>query len=178
MPEKPRASADDPGAAGAAAGPVIARARAAAAAVVDPEIPALTIEDLGILRAVCERDGELIVELSPTYVGCPATLAIRLAVEAALAAAGIAQARVVTVLSPPWSTSDITEAGRRKLKAYGIAPPATAAGGAAWFEDPVVACPRCGSIKTTKISEFGSTACKAQWRCQACAEPFDYFKCI
>ena len=156
----------------------LARARAAVAAVVDPEIPILTLEDLGILRGVAHQDGEIIVELTPTYIGCPATFAIRLAVEAALAAAGLPEARVVTQLSPPWSTDAITEVGRRKLKAFGIAPPARAAGPGALFRDAVVACPRCGSTKTSKLSEFGSTACKAQWRCDACREPFDYFKCI
>ena len=156
----------------------VARARAVVAAVVDPEIPVLTLADLGILRSVERRNGELVVELTPTYTGCPATLAIRLAVEAALAAAGMADVRVLSVLSPPWSTDWITEAGRRKLREFGIAPPAAAASSKALFADPSVACPRCGSTDTTKISEFGSTACKAQWRCAACAEPFDYFKCI
>jgi ring-1,2-phenylacetyl-CoA epoxidase subunit PaaD len=156
----------------------LARARAAAAAVVDPEIPILTLEDLGILRGVAHRGGQIVVELTPTYIGCPATFAIRLAVEAALAAAGLPEARVVTQLSPPWSTEAITETGRRKLKAFGIAPPARATGPGALFRDAKLACPRCGSTKTSKLSEFGSTACKAQWRCDACREPFDYFKCI
>jgi ring-1,2-phenylacetyl-CoA epoxidase subunit PaaD len=156
----------------------VARARAVVAAVVDPEIPVLTLEDLGILRRIERRNGELLVELTPTYTGCPATTAIRLAVEAALAAAGMPDARVLNVLSPPWSTDWITEAGRQKLREFGIAPPAAATSGKALFADPSVACPRCGSTETTKISEFGSTACKAQWRCAACAEPFDYFKCI
>jgi len=156
----------------------LARARAVAAAVVDPEIPVLTLEDLGILRGVTMHDGRIIVELTPTYTGCPATLAIRLAVEAALAAAGLNEAEVVTQLSPPWSTDWITETGRRKLKDFGIAPPVRGAGRIGLFQDAEVACPRCGSTTTGKISEFGSTACKAQWRCEACREPFDYFKCI
>jgi len=156
----------------------LARARAAVAAVVDPEIPILTLEDLGILRGVAQQDGTIIVELTPTYIGCPATFAIRLAVEAALAAAGLHQVRVVTQLSPPWSTDAITESGRRKLKAFGIAPPARAKNPGAVFHDVEVACPRCDSSQTSKLSEFGSTACKAQWRCDACREPFDYFKCI
>lgn len=158
--------------------PAVARARAVAAAVVDPEIPVLTLEDLGVLRGIERRGGEIIVELTPTYTGCPATQAIRLAVEAALAQAGLQEARVITRLSPPWSSDAITERGRRKLKAFGIAPPARGAPSHALFRDAEVACPRCGSRETTKISEFGSTACKAQWRCRACAEPFDYFKCI
>jgi ring-1,2-phenylacetyl-CoA epoxidase subunit PaaD len=156
----------------------LARARAVVAAVVDPEIPVLTLEDLGILRGVNLREGRIIVELTPTYTGCPATLAIRLAVETALAAAGLGEAEVVTQLSPPWSTDWITETGRRKLKEFGIAPPARGAGPMALFREAQVACPRCGATTTQKISEFGSTICKAQWRCTACREPFDYFKCI
>jgi len=156
----------------------IARVHAVAAAVVDPEIPVLTLEDLGVLRGVERRRESIIVKLTPTYTGCPATQAIRLAVEAALAEAGMANARVETVLSPPWSTDEITETGRRKLQEYGIAPPARGARARSLFADETVACPKCGSTATAKISEFGSTACKALWRCQACAEPFDYFKCL
>jgi ring-1,2-phenylacetyl-CoA epoxidase subunit PaaD len=118
------------------------------------------------------------VKLTPTYTGCPATLAIRLAVEAALAQEGLAEATVETVLSPPWSTDDIPEAGRPKLKAFGIAPPGRARGPRALFADETVACPKCGSGRTAKISEFGSTPCKALWRCESCAEPFDAFKCL
>jgi ring-1,2-phenylacetyl-CoA epoxidase subunit PaaD len=156
----------------------LAHARRIAAAVVDPEIPVLTLEDLGVLRGVERRKGCIVVKLTPTYTGCPATLAIKLAVEAALAEAGMANARVETVLSPPWSTDDITEEGRRKLKEFGIAPPARGARSRSLFADETVACPKCGSTATVKISEFGSTACKALWRCEACAEPFDYFKCL
>jgi ring-1,2-phenylacetyl-CoA epoxidase subunit PaaD len=145
---------------------------------VDPEIPVLTLEDLGVLRGVERREGRIVVRITPTYTGCPATLAIRLAVEVALLEAGISDAQVETVLSPPWSTDDITQEGRRKLIAYGIAPPATKASARALFGDDAVACPKCGSARTAKISEFGSTACKALWRCEACAEPFDYFKCL
>ena len=156
----------------------LTRARAIAAAVLDPEIPVLTLEDLGVLRGVERRDGRIVVKLTPTYTGCPATLAIQLAVEAALAEAGLADARVETVLSPPWSTDQISDEGRRKLKAFGIAPPNRAAGPRALFGEETVACPKCGSAETAKVSEFGSTACKAHWRCNSCAEPFDYFKCI
>jgi ring-1,2-phenylacetyl-CoA epoxidase subunit PaaD len=154
------------------------RARAIAAAVIDPEIPVLTLEDLGVLRGVERRDGCIIVRLTPTYIGCPATLAIQLAVEAALAEASLADARVETVLSPAWTTDDITEEGRRKLKEFGIAPPTGKASARALFAEETVACPKCGSVDTARISEFGSTACKALWRCRNCAEPFDYFKCI
>ena len=154
------------------------RAHSAAAAVVDPEIPVLTLADLGVLRGVERRGDAIIVKLTPTYTGCPATLAIQLAVEAALAEAGLTAARVDIVLSPPWSTDDITEDGRRKLRDYGIAPPARGAAARSLFAEETVACPKCGSTDTSRISEFGSTACKALWRCEACAEPFDYFKCL
>jgi ring-1,2-phenylacetyl-CoA epoxidase subunit PaaD len=154
------------------------RASAIAAAVVDPEIPVLTLQDLGVLRGVERRDGCILVKLTPTYTGCPATLAIQLSVEAALAEAGMAQARVEMVLSPPWTTDDITEQGRQKLKAFGIAPPNRTGGVRALFGEETVACPKCGSSRTARISEFGSTACKALWRCQTCSEPFDYFKCL
>ena len=138
----------------------------------------LTLEDLGVLRGVERREWRIVVKLTPTYTGCPATLAIQLAVETALAEAGLPEARVETVLSPPWTTDDITEEGRRKLRDFGIAPPNRAAGPHALFGEETVACPKCGSTETMRISEFGSTACKALWRCTACAEPFDYFKCI
>ena len=154
------------------------RAHAVAAAVVDPEIPVLTLEDLGVLRGVERKEGRIVVKLTPTYTGCPATLAIQLATKAALVEAGFADAEVETVLSPPWSTDDITEEGRRKLKEFGIAPPARGARARSLFADETIACPRCGSTATAKISEFGSTACKALWRCESCAEPFDYFKCL
>jgi ring-1,2-phenylacetyl-CoA epoxidase subunit PaaD len=150
----------------------------AAAAVVDPEIPVLTIEELGILRGVAVDGRTAIARLTPTYSGCPAVLAIELAVEAALRDAGF-EPRIERVLSPPWTTDWITEEGRAKLKAYGIAPPAKAGNSVrALFGTAEVACPRCGSRDTTRVSEFGSTACKALYRCEACSEPFDYFKCI
>ena len=157
---------------------LVLRAHAIASAVVDPEIPAVTIADLGILRGVALEGGRILVRLTPTYTGCPAVLAIEIAVETALRQAGFDEVRIERALSPPWSTDDITEAGREKLRRYGIAPPATKAGKRALFGEEVVACPRCASTHTTKISEFGSTACKAQWRCEACREPFDYFKCL
>jgi len=158
---------------------LLARARAAAAAVPDPEIPAVTIADLGILKGVERRDGIIEVTLTPTYTGCPATLPIRIDVETALLAAGITDARVHIALSPPWTTDDITDEGRRKLRAYGIAPPPPRhSENGALFSSPAVACPRCGSSATQRISEFGSTPCKALWRCQACREPFDVFKCL
>lgn len=157
----------------------VARAHAAAAAVPDPEIPVVDLADLGILRGVARGDdGRIVVRLTPTYSGCPATLAIRLAVETALADTGIVGARVETVLSPAWSTDDITAEGRSKLRAYGIAPPVGKAGRAALFGLEQAVCPRCGSANTEQISAFGSTPCKSLWRCRACREPFDQFKCL
>ena len=116
--------------------------------------------------------------VTPTYSGCPAVLAIELAVEAALRDAGF-EARTERVLSPPWTTDWITEEGREKLREYGIAPPVKSSGSIrSLFGEVTVVCPKCGSENTEKLSEFGSTACKAHYRCGACAEPFDYFKCI
>jgi ring-1,2-phenylacetyl-CoA epoxidase subunit PaaD len=134
--------------------------------VPDPEIPAVSLVDLGIVREV---HADLVV-LTPTYTGCPATLVIETMVRAALDKAGFEDVAVETTLSPPWTTDWITEQGRRKLRAYGIAPP-TAAG------QREVHCPQCGSGATEEISRFGSTPCKALWRCRSCAEPFDLFKC-
>ncbi|EKF20762.1 phenylacetic acid degradation protein [Nitratireductor pacificus pht-3B] len=154
------------------------RAYRAAASVVDPEIPAVTIEDLGILRGV-EMEGDVAVaRVTPTYTGCPAVLAIELAVEAALREAGF-EPRVERVIAPAWTTDWISEEGREKLRAYGIAPPAKASNSIrALFGETEVTCPRCGSPETARVSEFGSTACKALYRCESCHEPFDYFKCI
>jgi ring-1,2-phenylacetyl-CoA epoxidase subunit PaaD len=154
------------------------RAWKVAARVVDPEIPVLTIEDLGVLRDVKVDDGKVEVFITPTYSGCPAMFVIALNIEAALEDAGFGLAKITTVLSPAWSTDWLSENGKAKLKAYGIAPPTGKAGRRALFGEEMVACPRCGSSETERISEFGSTACKALWRCRACAEPFDYFKCI
>ena len=149
----------------------------AAAEVVDPEIPVLTIEDLGVLRDVTVADGMVEVSITPTYIGCPAMTMIALEIELALARHGIEGARVRTVLAPAWTTDFLTEAGRRKLLEYGIAPPQKSAGRRALFGRDTVACPRCASTATEMLAEFGSTACKALWRCKACREPFDYFKC-
>lgn len=156
----------------------LARAHDVAGAVVDPEIPVVTIADLGILRGVTLEGDTVVARLTPTYSGCPAVLAIELAVEAALRDAGFDNVRIERVLSPAWSTDEITEAGREKLRAFGIAPPNRRGKGALLFADDVVACPRCGSAHASRISEFGSTACKALWRCDSCSEPFDYFKCL
>lgn len=159
----------------------LAAARAAASDVRDPELPFLTLVDMGILRDVrLGADGVIEAVITPTYSGCPAMDVIRLDVEVALAAAGVGPARVVNVLSPAWTTDWISDAGREKLRENGIAPPARTAGlgKRALFADEVVACPRCGSRDTRKVSDFSSTACKAHWACRQCLEPFEHFKCI
>lgn len=136
------------------------------AEVPDPEIPAVSLVDLGIVREVHPTH----VVLTPTYTGCPATLVIETMVRVALDEAGFDDVRIETTLSPPWTTDWITEKGRAKLRAYGIAPPVPAGTRA-------VECPQCGSSATEEVSRFGSTPCKAQWRCRDCLEPFDLFKC-
>jgi ring-1,2-phenylacetyl-CoA epoxidase subunit PaaD len=154
------------------------RAWAAAAQVVDPELPVLTIEDLGVLRDVTiTAGGDVEVAITPTYSGCPAMTMIALEIEVALAREGIDNARITTVLSPAWTTDWMSEDGRRKLRDYGIAPPQPGGQRRALFGVEQVACPQCGSSNTKVLSEFGSTSCKALWQCQACREPFDYFKC-
>ncbi|MDP9007635.1 MAG: phenylacetate-CoA oxygenase subunit PaaJ [Pseudomonadota bacterium] len=159
----------------------VALAWSALAGVEDPEIPALSIVDLGLIRFVkAQPNGNLEVALSPTYVGCPATEVIRRSVKAALAAAAIGGFEVTNVLSPAWTSDWITAAGRRKLHAYGIVPPEHTVSNMRDILriDRPVACPRCHSVDTETVSEFGSTPCKALHRCRACLEPFEYFKCI
>jgi ring-1,2-phenylacetyl-CoA epoxidase subunit PaaD len=148
--------------------------------VLDPEIPVLSVVELGIVRhAHWAPDGQLHVGLTPTYSGCPATEVIRCAVRDALDEAGYKGAVIEEVLSPPWTSDWLSESGRRKLEAFGIAPPAHAvASPRHLFGAPVIRCPRCGSASTERVSEFGSTPCKAHYRCVSCLEPFDYFKCI
>ena len=148
--------------------------------VKDPEIPVLSVVDLGIARDVRVRDGEVEVVITPTYSGCPAMDAITRDIAHALAEAGLTDARVTTQLAPAWTTDWLSEAGREKLAAYGIAPPAHASHDkrALLGEARVIACPRCRSLHTERLSEFGSTACKALYRCLDCLEPFDYFKCV
>ena len=150
----------------------------AAASVADPEIPCVTVVDLGILRDVRVENSTAIASLAPTYSGCPAQFAIELAVAEALRQKGF-HAKIERVLDPPWTTDWITPKGREKLRLEGIAPPGHASEKIReLFEPRLVACPRCDSEETERLSEFGSTACKAQYRCLACAEPFEYFKCI
>ena len=153
------------------------RARDAAASVVDPEIPVLTIADLGVLRDVRMHGEQVEVTITPTYSGCPAMNMIAVEIGLALDRAGFADAQVRTVLSPAWTTDWLTEDGRRKLTEYGIAPPVPGSGRRALFGVETVPCPRCGSTDTRVLAEFASTSCKALWQCQACREPFDYFKC-
>ena len=153
------------------------RAWDAAANVVDPEIPVLTIADLGVLREVAVTDGHVEVAITPTYSGCPAMNMIQLEIELALEREGFGKANVRTVLSPAWTTDWMSEDGRRKLAEYGIAPPQPASSRRALFGVEQVKCPQCGSRDTEVLSEFGSTSCKALWRCKSCREPFDYFKC-
>lgn len=149
--------------------------RQAAAAVVDPELRVLTIEELGILRDVRVDEGRVTVTITPTYTGCPAMDVIRADVQAAVRSAGYQDVAVETVFAPAWTTDWISDSGRAKLAAAGIAPPHRAG--------PIrlslsVRCPRCGSPDTEQLSRFGSTACKALWRCRACAEPFDHVKAL
>lgn len=153
------------------------RAWDAAASVVDPEIPVLTIADLGVLRDVVLDGDRVEVAITPTYSGCPAMNMIALEVEVALERAGFRHPKVRTVLSPAWTTDWMSEEGRQKLRAYGIAPPQASHSRRALFGEQAVACPQCGSEGTELLSEFGSTSCKALWRCRSCREPFDYFKC-
>ena len=158
------------------AGTLRNRALAALEAVTDPEIPVLTISDLGILREVSVDGDTVDVTITPTYSGCPAMNVIALDIQTALDRAGI-KARVRTSLSPAWTTDWLSEAARQKLAAFGIAPPEHAASRRALFGEERPTCPRCGSADTERISEFGSTACKSLHRCRACREPFDAFKC-
>ncbi len=152
----------------------------AAASVPDPEIPVVTVSDLGILRSVdVDENGRAVAFVTPTYSGCPATRMIEEMVLEALKNAGFRDARVESVLSPAWTTDWISAEGREKLRQYGIAPPEEGSNSkAALFGETQVPCPHCGDARTERISEFGSTPCKALYRCTACREPFDYFKCL
>lgn len=154
------------------------RAIAAAASVVDPEVPVLTIADLGVLRDVAvDVDGRVTVTVTPTYSGCPAMDAIRTDVEKALRNIGFSQIEVRTVLSPAWTTDWMTERGRRALADYGIAPPSVRREtGGPVLVSLSVRCPQCDSPDTRELSRFGSTACKSLWACNSCLEPFDHFK--
>jgi len=134
--------------------------------VPDPEIPVLSITDLGIVRGVAENPKRVLV--TPTYTGCPATIAIEASIREALDKAGFDAVGIERVIYPPWTTDWITDRGRQRLKTYGVAPPDPSA---------TAECPQCGSTDTEEVSRFGATPCKAQWRCKSCLEPFDRFKC-
>jgi ring-1,2-phenylacetyl-CoA epoxidase subunit PaaD len=156
---------------------VAARIDEVLAGVPDPEIPVLSVIDLGIIRDVgCDESGAIRIGVSPTYSGCPATAVIKQDIVAALRAVGFAGATAYDVLSPAWTSDWISADGHRKLREYGIAPPARGRHGAGGERQAT--CPRCGSRATERISEFGSTPCKALYRCTSCLEPFDQFKCI
>lgn len=144
--------------------------------VPDPEIPVLSVNDLGIVRAVDVDAGDVVVTVTPTYSGCPATAVIAFSIEEALRRRGVAGVRVKQQISPAWTTDWISPAGREKLRTYGIAPPEGAACAGAAVQNAPKECPRCGSSQVEEVSRFGSTPCKAAYRCADCLEPFDYFK--
>ena len=148
--------------------------------VSDPEVPVLSILDLGIVRDVVVEHEQVSITITPTYSGCPAMNTIATDIRLRLLAEGYSNVTIHTQLRPAWTTDWISAAGRRKLREYGIAPPAEASSSksALLGAQPIVPCPLCASTRTEKVSEFGSTACKALYRCQDCREPFDYFKCI
>lgn len=143
--------------------------------VPDPEIPCVSVVDLGIVREVRAGEPPVLV-ITPTYTGCPATIAIEAAIRTTLDRAGLAQMQIETALSPPWTTDWISDEGREKLRAYGIAPPPKGVAKRS-LRDDQAECPRCGSQRTEELSRFGSTPCKSLHRCLACGEPFDRFKC-
>ncbi len=146
--------------------------------VTDPEIPVLTIADLGVLREVLVDDEQVEVVITPTYTGCPAMNAIERNIKSILRKNGFESVKVRTELSPAWTTDWLSEEGRKKLKAFGIAPPAGSTDKMSLLgKESKIECPRCGSTNTKMISQFGSTACKALYQCRECLEPFDYFKC-
>ena len=148
-------------------------------AVPDPEIPVLSVVDLGIVRRVTVSAESVAIDVAPTYSGCPATEVIEKSIVDSLTDRGIGNVVLKRVLSPPWTTAWITAAGREKLLAYGIAPPQDEAGKRSIVDSVrTIACPRCAETATTLVSEFGSTPCKASYKCDSCLEPFEYFKCI
>jgi len=162
----------------------VEHAWAVLATVLDPEVPVVSVVDLGIVRGVSEDDDALTVVVTPTYSGCPATEVIEASIVAALDAAGLGPTRILMQRAPAWTSDWISDAGKAKLRGYGIAPPGPAdlATGAPlrFLPRPVapLACPRCESRETERLAAFGSTACKSLWRCRACGEPFEQFKAI
>jgi len=147
--------------------------------VKDPEVPVLSVVDLGIVRAIEEKNDGWALTITPTYSGCPAMRTIEHEIEALFIEKEIPLSEIKTVLSPAWTTDWISEKGRANLKAYGIAPPENELDKSVLFAKPtVIPCPKCDSKNTKMVSEFGSTACKAHYQCNECFEPFDYFKCL
>ncbi len=144
--------------------------------VKDPEVPVLSVVDLGVIRAVAVKEQQVTVTITPTYTGCPAMDMISMHIKMALNAEGY-QTIIQTVLSPAWTTDWMTENGKQQLKAYGIAPPMGKSFDQAYLDNLIVPCPQCNSTHTVLVSQFGSTACKALYKCEECKEPFDYFKC-
>ncbi|HPH36315.1 MAG TPA: phenylacetate-CoA oxygenase subunit PaaJ [Sediminibacterium sp.] len=144
--------------------------------VKDPEVPVLSVVDLGVIRAVAVEEQQVTVTITPTYTGCPAMDMISMHIKMALNAEGY-QTIIQTVLSPAWTTDWMTENGKQQLKAYGIAPPMGKSFDQAYLDNLIVPCPQCNSTHTVLVSQFGSTACKALYKCEECKEPFDYFKC-
>ncbi len=157
-----------------------AQVREVLATVTDPEIPVITIEDLGVLRDIEVDGGHVVVTITPTYSGCPAMDEIRADIVSALAASGVDDVEVRTVLAPAWTTDWMSEDGKRKLREYGIAPPGRRVDGPVLVplgrRPDAVSCPQCGSADTEELTRFASTSCKSMWRCRSCREPFDHFK--
>ncbi len=153
------------------------RARELVAQVLDPEVPVVTIDDLGVLRDVRVVNGRVQVTITPTYSGCPAMDAIRSDIEQVLHDNDFADVQIETVLSPAWTTDWMSEDGKRKLREFGIAPPGRVESGPVLVQlRPRIECPQCGSSDTEEVTRFGSTSCKSMWRCRSCREPFDHFK--
>ena len=147
--------------------------------VSDPEIPVLSVLDLGVVRRVELLGEEVEIDITPTYSGCPAMQTIEEDIKLLLKSKGVEQVKVTLVLSPAWTTDWITESGKQKLFEYGIAPPVDEIDKSVLFaEQPIIICPLCHSENTRMVSQFGSTACKAHYQCNDCLEPFDYFKCL
>jgi len=146
--------------------------------VADPEIPVLSVMDLGIVRDIKLGANGVEIFVAPTYTGCPATEVIEQMILAKLERNGVKGVTIKRVLSPPWTTDWLSETGRQKLREYGIAPPERGAGKRSLMAQAAVPCPRCSTDRTTRVSEFGSTPCKASYKCDECLEPFEYFKCI
>jgi ring-1,2-phenylacetyl-CoA epoxidase subunit PaaD len=158
----------------------IVQAREIIGQIPDPEVPVLTIEDLGIVRDVAFMNEAIVVTITPTYTGCPAMDMISMNIRLALLEHGIKNVQVKTILSPAWTTDWMSEAGKKKLKAYGIAPPNSkqaVCSPDSFQEEEAIQCPQCNSYNTKMVSRFGSTACKSLYQCNDCKEPFDYFKC-